>query len=69
MLQRYSAKVQVLLDKAAAAREQALQSRFPEDKQFWLDMEDKWLALVRNVQHVDRISDFIGSQAIGRCSR
>jgi hypothetical protein len=51
-----------LIDKATAARDRALHATWPEDRQFWLDMEAKWLLLARNVQYVERTSDFLASE-------
>jgi hypothetical protein len=62
MLQHCSARVQALIDKATAARDRALHATWPEDRQFWLDMEAKWLLLARNVQYVERTSDFLASE-------
>ena len=57
MLQGFSTDVQALLDKATEARARALQALNPDDRQFWLDMEQKWLALARSSQEVQRTSD------------
>jgi hypothetical protein len=72
MLQRYSAKVQGLLDKVALARDNAERAILPEDKQFWRAMEERWLALVQSTEHVDRTTTTspaamrLGKQEVGK---
>lgn len=48
-----SEQVKGLVARATNARERALQVAFPEDKQFWLEMEAKWLSLAGSAQHVE----------------
>jgi hypothetical protein len=62
ILQRHSAEVQALLEKAELARERALQAQSSDEKQFWLEMEEKWLALVRSTQHIERTYAFLDSR-------
>jgi hypothetical protein len=63
MLQRCSEQVRNLLNRATDARERALQAPFPEDRQFWLETEAKWLSLAGNAEHVERTSDLLAEAA------
>jgi hypothetical protein len=63
MLQRCSEQVTSLLNKALDARERALQAALPEDRQFWLEMEARWLSLAGNAEHVERTDDLLADTA------
>ena len=54
MLYSFRKQVQALLDRATDTRQRAGRATFPEDRQFWLDMEIKFLALARRCQEVER---------------
>ena len=63
MLQRCSEQVKSLLGKAADARERAMQSVAPEDREFWLAMEARWLSLAGNAEQVERTDDLLAEAA------
>ena len=63
MLQRWSARVQALIEKATDAHERARLAAFPEDRQFWLDMETRWLSLAGDVEHVERTDSLLAEAA------
>ena len=62
MLQVFSPEVAALLDKATEARAHALQAPVLEDRQFWLEMERKWLELARSSEQVQRTDDLLAFQ-------
>jgi hypothetical protein len=63
MLQVCSEQVRAFLNKATEAHERALQATFPDDQQFWLNMEAKWLSLAGNLEYVERICDALTEAA------
>jgi hypothetical protein len=63
MLQLCSEQVRALLNKATESHERALHTTFPEDRQFWLDMEAKWLSLAGNAEYVERTSNLLAEIA------
>jgi predicted ATP-grasp superfamily ATP-dependent carboligase len=54
-----SEKFQALLHKATNARECALKATRLEDQEFWFGVEKKWIEIVCNSQHIERINDFL----------
>lgn len=64
-----SDQVRSLMGKATNAHERALRAAFPEDQQFWLEMEGKWRALAGSAQHVERTCDFLAAMATNKPSR
>ena len=56
-----SEQVKSLVDRATDARERASQAAFPEDRQFWLEMEGKWRALAGSAQYVEQTSDWLAA--------
>jgi hypothetical protein len=62
MLASTSPKVAECLDKAAQARHTALSAERPEEREFWREMESKWVRLAESYAQADRVSDFTGSK-------
>ena len=52
-----------MIDKATGARDRALHATFPEDRQFWLEMEARWLTLAGNIEHVERTTNFLATRS------
>jgi len=61
MLAVTSQKVAECLAKAAKARHTALCAARREDREFWHEMESKWIQLAESYAQTDRVRDFLGS--------
>jgi hypothetical protein len=62
MLACTSPKVAECLEKAAKARDKASSANRSEDREFWHDMELKWVRLAESYVQTDRVSDFLRPQ-------
>jgi len=47
-------KVRECLERASESRRNAMQTREPGSREFWREMESKWLALADSYQHAAR---------------
>jgi len=62
MLTPTSPKVAACLEKAAEARRRARSAARLEDREFWQQMEPKWIRLAESYVQTERLDDFIGPQ-------
>jgi len=62
MLASISPKVAECLDKAAKARRTALSAERTEDREFWREMESKWVRLAESYAQLYRAHDFLGPE-------
>jgi hypothetical protein len=60
MLACTSSKVAECLDKADKARRKASSASQPDDREFWHEMELKWVRLADSYEQVDRAVEFLG---------
>src|SRR5262245_31270420 len=69
MLQRLNQLQAECLERALEARASAEASTEPSARQFFMDMEDRWLLLARSYEYAARLDAFIDSRKVGSVAK
>jgi hypothetical protein len=67
MLQALSPMVAVALARAQEARERATAAGPGQDRQFWLEMERRWMMLAQSYQMTERVNALLSMNCAGNC--
>ena len=62
MLRRPSEMVADAYQRASAAAERAGRSSNPDDREFWLACEQRWLEFAKHLEDCERLNDFVASR-------